>query len=67
VASLTWVNFRKLISDRFKPIHEELREGMNFTHMKLTWPLKAYMTNFNNQINATPLSSLLYVKAVLLS
>jgi hypothetical protein len=48
VASLTWVNFRKLISDRFKPIHEELREGMNFIHMKHIGSLKAYMTNFNN-------------------
>jgi hypothetical protein len=54
VATLTWVTFKELISNRFKSKYQDLREGMNWLQMKHVGSLKAYVLDFNSQINATP-------------
>ena len=38
----------------FTQKYQEMRKGMNLEHMMYTTSLKAYMRNFNAQINATP-------------
>jgi hypothetical protein len=53
VASLTWVGFKELTSNRFSPKYQELREGMNLVQMKHIGSLKAYVSDFNAQMNAT--------------
>jgi hypothetical protein len=54
VASLTWIGFKELISDRFPPKNQELKEGMNLVQIKHTGSLKAYVPDFNAQMNITP-------------
>ena len=54
VAGLTWVGFKELLVDRFTPEYQELREGMNLVQMRHTGSLKAYVRDFNAQMNATP-------------
>jgi hypothetical protein len=53
-ANLTWVGFKELFVDRFTPEYQELREGLNFVQMRHTGSLKAYVRDFNAQMNATP-------------
>ena len=53
-ANLTWVGFKELLVDRFTPEYQELREGMNLVQMRHTGSLKAYVRDFNAQMNATP-------------
>jgi hypothetical protein len=53
-ANLTWVGFKELFVDRFTPEYQELREGMNLVQMRHTGSLKAYVRDFNAQMNATP-------------
>src|ERR1700738_1744885 len=53
-ASLTWIGFKELLVDRFAPEYQELREGMNLVQMRHTGSLKAYVRDFNAQMNATP-------------
>ena len=54
VASLTWVGFKELLIERFTLEYQELCEGMNLVQMRHTSSLKAYVRNFNAQMNATP-------------
>ena len=54
VANLTWVGFKELLVERFTPEYQELREGMNLVQMRHTGSLKAYVRDFNAQMNATP-------------
>jgi len=54
VANLTWVGFKDMLSERFTPEYQELREGMNLVQMRHTGSLKAYVRDFNAQMNATP-------------
>jgi hypothetical protein len=54
VASLTWVGFKELISNRFTSKYQEWREGMNLVQMKQMGSLKAYVCDVNAQMNATP-------------
>ena len=54
VTSLTWNGFKELLSERFTPEYQELREGMNLVQMRHTGSLKAYVRDFNAQMNATP-------------
>ena len=54
VASLTWVGFKELLVERFTLEYQELREGMNLVQMRHTGSLKAYVRDFNAQMNATP-------------
>jgi hypothetical protein len=44
----------KLVNNRFTPEYQELTEGMNLVQMKHTRSLKAYVRDFNAQMNATP-------------
>jgi hypothetical protein len=53
-ANLTWVGFKELLVDRFTLEYQELREGMNLVQMRHTGFLKAYVHDFNAQMNATP-------------
>jgi hypothetical protein len=53
-ANLTWVGFKELFVDRFTPEYQELREGMNLVVIRHTGSLKAYVRDFNAQMNATP-------------
>jgi hypothetical protein len=52
--NLTWVGFKELLVDRFTPEYQELREGMNLVQMRHTGSLKAYVHDFNAQMNAIP-------------
>ena len=54
VASLTWAGFKELLCERFTPEYQELREGMNLVQMRHAGSLKAYVRDFNAQMNATP-------------
>ena len=54
VASLTWIGFKELLVERFMLKYPKLREAMNLVQMRHTGSLKAYLCNFNAQINATP-------------
>ena len=54
VASLTWVGFKEVLFERFMPEYQELHEGMNLVQMRHTGSLKAYVRDFNVQMNATP-------------
>ena len=54
VASLTWIGFKELLIERFTPKYQDLREGMNLVQMRHTKSLKAYVHDFNAQMNATP-------------
>ena len=54
VASLTWVGFKELLVERFMPEYQKLCEGMNLVQMRHTMSFKAYVLDFNTQINATP-------------
>ena len=54
VANLTWVGFKELLVERFTPEYQELCEGMNLVQMRHTRSLKAYVHDFNAQMNATP-------------
>ncbi|MGH3053573.1 MAG: hypothetical protein ACRDL7_01175, partial [Gaiellaceae bacterium] len=53
VANLTWDGFKDMLSERFTPEYQELREGMNLVQMRHTGSLKAYVRDFNAQMNAT--------------
>jgi hypothetical protein len=53
-ANLTWVGFKELFVDRFTPEYQELWDGMNLVQMRHTGSLKAYVRDFNAQMNATP-------------
>ena len=53
VVGLTWVRFKELFVDRFMPEYQELREGMNLVQMRHTGSLKAYVQDFNAQLNVT--------------
>ena len=53
-ASLIWVGFKELLVERFTPEYQELREGMNLMQMRHTRSFKAYVHDFNAQMNATP-------------
>ena len=55
VASLTWVGFKELIVERFTLEYQELHEGMNLVQMRHTGSFRAYVCNFNAQMNATPM------------
>ena len=54
VANLTWVGFKELFVERFMLEYQELSEGMNLVQMRHTGSLKAYVRDFNAQMNATP-------------
>jgi hypothetical protein len=53
-ANFTWVGFKELINDRIAYEYQELREGMNLVQMKHIGSLKAYVRDFNDQMNTTP-------------
>jgi hypothetical protein len=53
-ANLTWVDFKELLVDRFTLEYQELRDGINLVQMRHTWSLKAYVRDFNAQMNVTP-------------
>jgi hypothetical protein len=42
------------VVERFTSKYQELLEGMNLVEMRPTGTLKAYVCDFNNEINATP-------------
>ena len=67
VASLTWVCLKELLVERFTPEYQEFREGMNLVQMRLTKSLKAYVCDFNTQMNATPKWMNLLKKCIFLS
>lgn len=54
VARLTWVGFKEFLIDRFTLKYQKLYEDMNLVEIKLTGFLKAFVRNFNVQMNATP-------------
>ena len=43
-----------MMSERFTPEYQELREAINLVQMRHTGSLKAYVRDFNAQMNATP-------------
>lgn len=53
VANLTWIDFIELFVERLTPEYQELHEKMNLVEMRHTWSLKAYVSNFNTQMNVT--------------
>ena len=53
VANLTWVGFKELLVERFMSEYQELHEGMNLVQIRHTGSLKAYVHDFNAQMNAT--------------
>ena len=54
VESLSWIGFKELLVERFTLEYQELHEGMNLVQMRHTRSLKAYVCDFNVQMNATP-------------
>ena len=54
MANLTWVGFIEFIVDRLTSEYQQLPEGMNFIQMRHTGSVKAYMCDFNGQINLLP-------------
>ena len=54
VANLTWVGFKELLIERFALEYQKLCEGINLVQMRHIGSLKAYVRNFNAQMNATP-------------
>jgi hypothetical protein len=52
--NLTWVGFKEWLVNRFMLEYQELREGMNLVQMRHTWSFKAYVHDFNAQMNAIP-------------
>ena len=53
-ANLTWIGFKELLVDRFTLEYQELRKGINLVQMRHIGSLKAYVRDFNAQMNATP-------------
>ena len=51
---MTWVGFKELFVDRFTSEYQELREGVNLVQMRHTGSLKAYVRDFNAQMNVAP-------------
>lgn len=54
VVNLTWVGFKKLFVEMLISKYQELYEEMNLVQMKRMGSYKAYIYDFNVQINATP-------------
>lgn len=67
VASLTWVGFKELLIEMFMPEYKEQSEGMNLVQKRHTKFLKAYVGDFNAQMNVTPNMDEIPKKCIVLS
>ena len=55
VANLIWVGFKEFFFiERLTSESQKLCENMNLVQMRYTTSLKAYVHDFNAQMNATP-------------
>ena len=66
VAKLNWIGFKELLVDRFMPEYQELQEEINLVQMKHTGSFKAYVRNFNAQMNRTPMMDKFAKKCIFL-
>jgi hypothetical protein len=54
VSNLTWTGFKGILSDRFTPEYQEIRDGMALMRLKQTGSLHAYVRDFNVHLNVLP-------------
>lgn len=54
MTSLTWVEFKVFLVERFTFEYQKLRECMNLVQMRHTGSPKACVLNLDSQMNATP-------------
>ena len=52
MTNLTWIGFKEFLFKKFMLEYQELGKGMNLVQMKHTRFLKAYVHDFNAQMNA---------------
>lgn len=53
VANLTWIGFKEFLINRFILEYPKVYEDMNLVQMKHMGSLKAFVHDFNVQMNAT--------------
>ena len=54
VDNLTWPGFKELISDRFTPEYQDIRDGVALVRLKQTGSLRGYVREFNAHLNVLP-------------
>ena len=54
VSNLTWAGFKGILSDRFTPEYQDIRDGMALVRLKQTGSLHAYVRDFNAHLNVLP-------------
>ena len=54
VANVNWIGFKELFIKTFMLKYQKLVEGMNLVQIRHIGSLKAYVHNFNTQMNAMP-------------
>lgn len=52
--NLTWPGFKELISDRFTPEYQDIRDGVALVRLKQTGSLRGYVREFNAHLNVLP-------------
>lgn len=52
--NLTWLGFKELISNRFTPKYQNIRDGVALVRLKQTKSLRGYVWEFNAHLNVRP-------------